>query len=51
MVAIGAMVDKSVQAAEILRRKGVEIEVIDLRTIAPMDEETILASLRRPDGC
>lgn len=47
VVAIGAMVDKSVQAADILAQEGVEIEVIDLRSIAPMDEETILASVAK----
>ena len=47
VVAIGAMVDKSVEAAEILATEGIDIEVIDLRSIAPMDEETILASVAK----
>jgi pyruvate/2-oxoglutarate/acetoin dehydrogenase E1 component len=47
VVAIGAMVDKAEQAAGILAQEGVEIEVIDLRSIAPMDEETILASVAK----
>lgn len=47
VVAIGLMVDKSVQAAEILAQEGIEIEVIDLRSIAPLDEETILASVAK----
>ena len=47
VVAIGAMVDKSVQAAEILAKEGVAVEVIDLRSIAPLDVETILASVAK----
>ena len=47
VVAIGAMVDKALQAAESLAKEGVEIEVIDLRTIAPLDMETILASVAK----
>jgi 2-oxoisovalerate dehydrogenase E1 component len=47
VVAIGAMVDKSQQAADILAQEGIEIEVIDLRSIAPLDEESILASVAK----
>src|SRR5215207_7073167 len=38
VVAIGAMVAKSLEAAETLAADGVSIEVIDLRSIAPLDE-------------
>lgn len=41
------MVGFSLQAAEILAKEGISVEVIDLRTIRPLDEETILASVRR----
>jgi 2-oxoisovalerate dehydrogenase E1 component len=47
VVAIGAMVPKTLQAAEVLAGEGVSIEVIDLRSIAPLDETTILESLRK----
>jgi pyruvate/2-oxoglutarate/acetoin dehydrogenase E1 component len=47
VVAIGAMVQKTLQAAEVLAGEGVSIEVIDLRSIAPLDEATILESLRK----
>lgn len=47
VVAIGAMVAKTLQAAEALAAEGVSIEVIDLRSIAPLDETTILHSLRK----
>jgi pyruvate/2-oxoglutarate/acetoin dehydrogenase E1 component len=39
---------KALEAAEILHKEhGIEAEVIDLRTVAPLDEETILESVRR----
>jgi 2-oxoisovalerate dehydrogenase E1 component len=39
---------KALEAAETLAREhGIEAEVIDLRTIAPLDEETIFASVRK----
>ncbi|MBL1430062.1 MAG: pyruvate dehydrogenase complex E1 component subunit beta [Robiginitomaculum sp.] len=41
------MVGFSLQAAEILAKEGISVEVIDLRTIRPLDEETILASVRK----
>ncbi|PHR58010.1 MAG: pyruvate dehydrogenase complex E1 component subunit beta [Robiginitomaculum sp.] len=41
------MVGFSLQAAEILAQEGISVEVIDLRTIRPLDEETILASVRK----
>ena len=46
-VAIGAMVPKTLEVAEKLAADGISIEVIDLRSIAPLDEETILASLAK----
>jgi len=36
----------ALEAAEILSQKGIEAEVIDLRTIEPLDMETILESIR-----
>ncbi len=41
------MVGFSLQAAEILAAEGISVEVIDLRTIRPLDEETILTSVRK----
>ncbi len=35
------------RAAEQLSREGIETEVIDLRTLAPLDKETVLASVRK----
>lgn len=38
---------EALKAAEILSRRGVELEVIDVRTIAPLDAETLAASVRK----
>lgn len=47
IVATGWMVHKSLKAAEILAGEGIEAEVIDPRTLKPLDEELILASVRK----
>jgi pyruvate dehydrogenase E1 component beta subunit len=47
VVALSGMVDEAVGAADTLAERGISVEVIDPRTIAPLDMETILASVRR----
>jgi acetoin:2,6-dichlorophenolindophenol oxidoreductase subunit beta len=47
IVATGLMVHKALAAAARLAAEGVEVEVIDPRTLVPLDRETILASVRR----
>ena len=41
----------ALKAADALAGEGIEAEVIDLRTIRPMDHETILASVRKTHRC
>jgi 2-oxoisovalerate dehydrogenase E1 component len=43
----GSGVIRCVRAAQELEKEGFEVEVIDLRTLAPLDEEAILASVRK----
>jgi pyruvate/2-oxoglutarate/acetoin dehydrogenase E1 component len=43
----GAMLWKSLAAAEVLARDGVAAEVIDLRTLRPLDNQTIFTSVKR----
>jgi pyruvate dehydrogenase E1 component beta subunit len=43
----GGMVEVCLKAAEVASREGVELEVVDLETLAPLDEATILESVRR----
>ena len=47
LVTYGAMLFKVLSAADSLAAEGVEAEVIDLRTLRPLDTETILASVRK----
>lgn len=47
IVALSAMVDEALAAADTLAKQGINAEVIDPRTIAPLDMETILGSLRK----
>src|SRR5262249_12447171 len=47
IVAIARMVQVALQAAEGLAAEGVSAEVIDLRSLVPLDEATVLASIRR----
>jgi len=47
MIAYGAMLPRTLAAAEELDKEGVQAEVIDLMTISPLDEATIVASVRR----
>ena len=39
------MLHESLKAAETLADEGIEVEVIDLRTLLPLDKDTILASV------
>ena len=47
IVAISNMVPKALEAAETLAAEGIEVEVVDPRTLVPLDEATILDSVRR----
>ncbi|MCS7269053.1 MAG: alpha-ketoacid dehydrogenase subunit beta [Geminicoccaceae bacterium] len=47
VVAIGSMVRPALKCAEALEGEGIEVEVIDPRTIVPLDLDTILGSVRK----
>ena len=47
VVATLAMVPRALSAATVLERDGISVEVIDPRTLQPLDEETILGSVRK----
>jgi len=47
IVALGYMLGQALEAAEQLAAEGVEAEVIDPRTLAPLDTSTILASVEK----
>ncbi|MFB5660743.1 alpha-ketoacid dehydrogenase subunit beta [Alteribacillus sp. HJP-4] len=47
MVTYGAMVHACLKAADELAEEGIEAEVIDLRTVSPIDMETVLESVKK----
>lgn len=47
LIAYGAMVHECLKAAEELEKAGKSAEVIDLRTVSPLDIETIIASVEK----
>ena len=47
VLAYGAMVPVAVEAAETAMARGWNVEVVDLRTLVPLDRETICASVRK----
>jgi 2-oxoisovalerate dehydrogenase E1 component len=47
VVTYGAIVKKSLDAAQKMEEKGVSVEVIDLRSLLPWDREAVLASIRK----
>ena len=47
LIAYGAMVQESLKAAEDLEKEGISAEVIDLRTVSPIDTETLVTSIEK----
>ena len=51
IVTFSIMVGKALQAAEELAKEGIEAEVINLRSIRPLDVETIVRSVQKTNRC
>jgi pyruvate/2-oxoglutarate/acetoin dehydrogenase E1 component len=47
LITYGGSLWKTLEAAQTLAGEGIEAEVIDLRSLRPLDDETIMASVRR----
>ncbi|HEV2205503.1 MAG TPA: alpha-ketoacid dehydrogenase subunit beta [Candidatus Acidoferrales bacterium] len=47
IISYAAMAHTALEAAEKLAKEGIEAEVLDLRTLLPLDRETILSSLKK----
>jgi 2-oxoisovalerate dehydrogenase E1 component len=47
VVTCGALVKRSLEAARIAAERGIDVEVIDLRSLSPFDMDTIAASVRK----
>jgi pyruvate/2-oxoglutarate/acetoin dehydrogenase E1 component len=50
LITYGACLWKALTAAERLAEKGIDAEVVDLRTLRPLDSETIVASVTKTRG-
>jgi pyruvate dehydrogenase E1 component beta subunit len=51
IVTYGRMVSESLKAASILASEDIDVEVIDLRTLQPLDSATVVASVKRTNHC
>ena len=51
VVAIGRLVHEALEAAEEAEQEGISVEVVDPRTLLPLDEEAIVASVRKTTRC
>jgi len=51
LVAYGPSVDVAMQAASAATESGWSVEVVDVRTIVPYDDETVVASVRKTGRC
>jgi acetoin:2,6-dichlorophenolindophenol oxidoreductase subunit beta len=47
IIAVGRMVQVALEAAAKLAQKGIDVEVVDLRSLVPLDEETIVESVKK----
>ncbi len=47
IVTYSRMVSRSLEAAELLAKEGIDVEVIDLRTLNPLDIDTVIASIKK----
>lgn len=47
VITYGRMLRRVLEAADAAREKGIEVEVVDLRTLMPLDRETILESVKK----
>lgn len=47
VITYGSMVHEALAVADELEKEGVRVEVVDIRTLVPFDEETVLASVRK----
>jgi len=47
VITYGAMVHNALEAATVLAKEGIDLEVVDLRTLLPLDKERILESVKK----
>jgi acetoin:2,6-dichlorophenolindophenol oxidoreductase subunit beta len=47
IIAIGIMVQKALEAADLLAKEGIQVEVIDPRTLVPLDKDSLIQSVAK----
>lgn len=51
IVAYSRMTHVAIEAATVLEKKGIQVEIVDLRSLRPLDEDTIVHSVRKTHRC
>ncbi len=51
VIATGRLVHEALKAAERAEKEGISVEVVDPRTLQPLDEETLVASVKKTSRC
>lgn len=51
LISWGAMVIKCIEAANELAKKGISVELIDLRTLSPLDKDAVISSVKKTGRC
>jgi pyruvate dehydrogenase E1 component beta subunit len=51
VIATGRLVHESLAAAEEAEKEGISVEVVDPRTLLPLDEETLISSVKKTNRC
>ena len=51
VIAYGLMAHYALEAADRVAEEGISVEVVDLRTLRPLDKETVLDSVRKTGKC
>ena len=49
IVSFGKIIKEAYKAADVLAQEGIDCEIIDLRTVRPMDHEAIMTSVKKPN--
>ncbi|WP_158856794.1 pyruvate dehydrogenase complex E1 component subunit beta [Lunatibacter salilacus] len=51
IVSFGKIIKVAYEAAEVLAKDGIEVEIIDLRTVKPIDYDTVIQSVKKTNRC
>jgi 2-oxoisovalerate dehydrogenase E1 component beta subunit len=51
VVAYGLMAHYALEAADLVEEDGISVEVVDVRTLRPLDKETLIGSVRKTGKC